>query len=246
MVKKFVEDTLHMLNFIGIGSAFNTQLGNTSAFIKKEDSLVLIDCGGIVFHRLQELNILEKLKKIYIVITHTHPDHVGSLGEIIFYSYYILGHKPAVFFPNREIMKNFLTSIGVSQEMYLLESSDKAEIEDKNLGEVSIEFLSVSHVETIPSYGFVMKQVEGVFYYSGDSNSIESEIITRLKSGEIDRLYQDTCGLDYKGNNHMSLRKLKEIINPDLRNKVYCMHLDQHIDPKEIIHQGFNVVKKSF
>ena len=232
-----------MLKFIGIGSAFNTQLGNTSAFIKKEDSLLLIDSGGTVFHRLRELNILEELNKIYIVITHTHPDHVGSLGEVIFYSYYILGHKPTVFFPNRELMKSFLTSIGVSQEMYLLESSSKVGFADENLGEISVEFLPVSHVKTIPAYGFVMRQIEGVFYYSGDSNHIENEIITRLKNGEIDRIYQDTCGLDYEGNSHMSLRKLKETINSDLRNKVYCMHLDQHIDPKEILHQGFHVVK---
>jgi ribonuclease BN (tRNA processing enzyme) len=245
MGKKLWRDTLHMLNFIGTGSAFNTQLGNTSAFIKKQDSLLLIDSGGTVFHRLQELNIFKKLKKTYIVITHTHPDHVGSLGEVIFYSYYILGHKPTVFFPNRELIRNFLTSIGVSQEMYLLESSNKVGFVDENLGEISMEFLPVSHVETIPAYGFVMRQVEGVFYYSGDSNSIENDIMTRLKSGEIDRLYQDTCGLDYKGNNHMSLRKLKEIIHPDLRNKVYCMHLDQHIDQKEVVYQGFNVVKKS-
>lgn len=231
-----------MLNFIGIGSAFNTQLGNTSAFIKKGASLLLIDCGGTVFHRLQELNILQELKKLYIVITHTHPDHVGSLGEVIFYAYYILGYKPTVFFPNSEQMKIFLTSIGVSQEMYLLESSNKVEIIDENLGEINIEFLPVSHVKTIPAYSFVFRRAEGAFYYSGDSSSIDNDIITRLKSGELDRLYQDTCGLDYEGNNHMSLRKLKEIIHPDLRNKVYCMHLDQHIDQKEIVGQGFNAV----
>lgn len=231
-----------MLNFIGIGSAFNTQLGNTSAFIKKDASLLLIDSGGTVFHRLQELNILEELKKLYIVITHTHPDHVGSLGEVIFYAYYILGYKPTVFFPNREQMKNFLISIGVSQEMYLLECSNKVEIIDESLGEISIEFLPVSHVNTIPAYGFVMRQTDSGIYYSGDSSSIDHDIITRLKSGELDRLYQDTCGLDYEGNNHMSLRKLKETIHPDLRNKVYCMHLDQYIDQKEIVGQGFNVV----
>jgi len=32
-----------MLNFIGIGSAFNTKLGNTSAFIRKQGSMLLID-----------------------------------------------------------------------------------------------------------------------------------------------------------------------------------------------------------
>jgi len=234
---------LKMLNFIGIGSAFNTQLGNTSAFIKEGNSLLLIDSGGTVFHKLQKLNLFDGLNKIYIVITHTHPDHVGSLGEIIFYSYYILGHKPTILFPNRELIKNFLASIGVSHEMYLLVSSSRASIIDENFGEVSIEFLSVSHVDTIPSYGFVIGQVEGVSYYSGDSNSIKNEIITRLSNGEIDRLYQDTCGLDYEGNNHMSLRKLEETINPNLRNKVYCMHLDKHINQKEIVCQGFNVAK---
>jgi ribonuclease BN (tRNA processing enzyme) len=234
-----------MLNFTGTGSAFNTQLGNTSAFIKEQDSLLLIDSGGTVFHRLQELKIFEELKKIYIVITHTHPDHVGSLGEVIFYSYYILRHKPTIFFPNRELMNNFLTSIGVSQEMYLLKSNNNASFMDENLGEISIEFLPVSHVEAIPAYGFVMRRAEGMFYYSGDSNRIETEIITRLKSGELNRLYQDTCRLDYEGNSHMSLRKLKETIPPDLRNKIYCMHLDQKLEQKEIVYQGFNVVKQS-
>ncbi len=232
-----------MLNFIGSGSAFNTQLGNTSAFIKKKDSLLLIDSGGTVFHRLRELKILEELKKIYIIITHTHPDHVGSLGEVIFYSYYILGHKPTVLFPNDELMKSFLTNIGVSQEMYLLESSFNVTFADENLGKIDINFLPVSHVETIPAYGFVMREREGVIYYSGDSNHIEDEIISKLKNGKLDRLYQDTCGLDYEGNSHMSLRKLKETIHFDLRNKVYCMHLDQHIDIEEVVHQGFQVVK---
>ena len=106
-----------MINFIGMGSAFNTELGNTSAFVKKNDSLILIDCGGTVFHKLQKLNMLDGLKNLYILITHTHPDHVGSLGDVIFYSYYILKHKPTIFFPQKELIESFLTSIGVSAEM---------------------------------------------------------------------------------------------------------------------------------
>lgn len=73
-----------MLKFIGIGSAFNTDLGNTSAYIKKEDRMLLIDCGGTVFHELQKQKLLEGVNQIYMIITHTHPDHVGSVGEVIF------------------------------------------------------------------------------------------------------------------------------------------------------------------
>lgn len=232
-----------MINFIGKGSAFNTKLGNTSAFIKNNNSLLLIDCGGTVFHRLQELNMFDGLENLYIIITHTHPDHVGSLGEVIFYSYYILNHIPTIFFPNKELLEGFLTSIGVSAEMYKLNSSEIIEVNDTQLGNFRIEFLPVSHVDTIPAYGFIMKLKEKSFYYSGDANNISANVVDRIISGEIDRVYQDTCGLDYEGNNHLSLKKLCSIVQPKFRNKVYCMHLDKHITNEEISDKGFNVVE---
>lgn len=232
-----------MINFIGKGSAFNTELGNTSAFIKNNNSLLLIDCGGTVFHRLQELNMFDGLENLYIIITHTHPDHVGSLGEVIFYSYYILNHIPTIFFPNKELLEGFLTSIGVSAEMYKLNSSEIIEVNDTQLGNFRIEFLPVSHVDTIPAYGFIMKLKEKSFYYSGDANNISANVVDRIISGEIDRVYQDTCGLDYEGNNHLSLKKLCSIVQPKFRNKVYCMHLDKHITNEEISDKGFNVVE---
>ncbi|AQR96537.1 MBL fold metallo-hydrolase [Clostridium saccharoperbutylacetonicum] len=235
-----------MLNFIGSGSAFNTEMGNTSAFVKQNSSLLLIDCGGTVFHRLQELNLLDGVENLYIIITHTHPDHVGSLGEVIFYSYYILKQIPTIFFPNKELIESFLTSIGVSSEMYKLNGVEIFEIidvDDMMLGKFSIEFLPVSHVDTIPAYGFIMRLNDKSFYYSGDANNISFSVVNRIMSGEIDRIYQDTCGLDYQGNNHLSLKKLCSIVQPGYRNKIYCMHLDKHITSKEIRDNGFNVVE---
>lgn len=232
-----------MFNFIGIGSAFNTERGNTSAFVKQNNSLLLIDCGGTVFHRLKELNLFDGVENLYIIITHTHPDHVGSLGDIIFYSYHILKRVPVVFFPNRELIESFLASIGVSADKYNLNSSEAADVNDTHLGKFSIEFLSVPHVDAIPAYGFILKANGESLYYSGDANNISSNIINRIMSGEIYRVYQDTCGLDYEGNNHLSLRKLCSIIPLEFRNKVYCMHLDKHITEKEIENNGFNVVK---
>lgn len=231
------------LKFLGIGSPFNTDLGNTSAFLKNNSSLFLIDCGGTVFHRLQELSLLEGLENLYIVITHTHPDHVGSLGETIFYSYYILKNKPNIFFPNKELIGRFLDGIGVTAEMYNINSLDGVEFNDSQLGEVSIEFSPVSHVDTIPSYGFIMKLNDRMFYYSGDSNNLNNKILDKLKNGQIYRIYQDTCGLDYEGNSHLALKKLCEIVPKEFRSKVYCIHIDKHITEKEIKDNGFNVVE---
>ncbi len=232
-----------MLNFIGTGSAFNTELGNTSAFIKNNNSLLIIDCGGTVFHRLQELNLFDKLENLYIIITHTHPDHVGSLGEVIFYSYYILKRRPTIFFPKKELIESFLTNIGVSAEMYKLNSFDRIDVNDTQFGKFSIEFLHVSHVDTIPAYGFVMKLNEKLFYFSGDANNISRKVMNRILNGEINMAYQDTCGLDYEGNNHLSLRKLCKIVPQEFRYKFYCMHLDKHITEKEIKENGFNVAR---
>lgn len=232
-----------MLNFIGTGSAFNTELGNTSAFIKNNNSLLIIDCGGTVFHRLQELNLFDKLENLYIIITHTHPDHVGSLGEVIFYSYYILKRRPTIFFPKKELIEGFLMNIGVSAEMYKLNSFERIDVNDTQFGKFNIEFLPVSHVDTIPAYGFVMKLNEKLFYFSGDANNISSKVINRILNGEINMVYQDTCGLDYEGNNHLSLRKLCNIVPQEFRYKFYCMHLDKHITEKEIKENGFNVAR---
>lgn len=72
-----------MLKFIGTGSAFNTELGTTSAYIKNEDILLLIDCGETTFARIMELKLLEDVKKAYIMITHMHSDHIAGLAALI-------------------------------------------------------------------------------------------------------------------------------------------------------------------
>lgn len=86
-----------------------------------------------------------------------------------------------------------------------------------------------------------MRLDEKFFYYSGDANTISSKIMNGIISGELDKVYQDTCGLDYEGNNHLSLKKLCNIVPLEWRNKVYCMHLDKHISEKEIRDNGFHV-----
>lgn len=232
-----------MLNFLGIGSAFNTSLGNTSAFIKNNSSIFLIDCGSTVFYRLQKLDLLADISNIYIAITHTHPDHVGSLGEVIFYSHYYLNHKPKIFFPDARLLSSILSNMGVDENFYEIYSDLKVNITDNFLESVDFNFIPSSHVERIPSYGIELKYFKQSIYYSGDSNEICTSALEGLENGQIDIIYQDTCALDYEGNPHLYIGKLIEYIKPSLRSKVFCMHLDQQFDKSYAIHSGFNVVE---
>ncbi len=232
-----------MLNFLGIGSAFNTALGNTSAFIKNKSSLLLIDCGSTVFNRIQKLDLLADVSNLYIVITHTHPDHVGSLGELIFYSHYILNHKPKIFFPNTSLLSSILTNMGVDTEFYELISKPSTKIFDEYLDTVDLTFIQSSHVKKIPSYGITLKYGGHTIYYSGDSNEIPIPILESLEKGYIDILFQDTCGQDYEDNPHLYLNKLAEYIKPFLRSKIYCMHIDLKFEKNKALHLGFNVTE---
>ena len=85
-----------MLKFIGTGSAFNHQMGNTSAYIKQDNTLFIIDCGETAFARMKQLNLFEGVQNVYIAITHMHSDHVGSLGSLIAYLNIFYGITPTL------------------------------------------------------------------------------------------------------------------------------------------------------
>jgi ribonuclease BN (tRNA processing enzyme) len=235
-----------MLNFIGCGSAFNTELGNNGAFIKKDNVLFLIDCGSSTFGRIQQLNLLQDVEQICVLMTHTHADHVGSLGDLILYGYYSMGK---LFEPNVTVFAPFelkigyiLSLMGVEENTYRL--SQFSESAGFHYGDFHIRFtpVHVEHVKELRCYGYIIHSDDKVVYYSGDSNMIPESVLIAFENGEFDLFYQDTCKADYEGNVHLSLRKLDELIDYNLRDRVYCMHLDNGFNKEEAEELGFNVV----
>ncbi|QVW28955.1 ribonucleoside diphosphate reductase large subunit [Bacillus phage SWEP1] len=240
-----------MFQFIGRGSAFNTLEGNNSAYCIHEGELFLIDCGSNIFERLDHAGILSVVKNIKVLITHTHDDHIGSLGGLIFHSYFNMGtmgeKNITVYAPYTLKVPKILDLMGVTSKYYHIKQFE-SHIEMEYANEpVMVQAVPNNHVEEILSYGYLIDIKGKHVYYSGDANSIHPTIMQLFQEGEIDYFYQDTCGVDYEGNVHMSLKKLSnEIIYADLRKKTYCMHLDKAFSIKEARGMGFNVVESVF
>ncbi len=244
-----------MLNFIGSGSAFNTKLGNNGTFIKEDGVLFMIDCGSSTFNRLLEQNILDGVEHIYVLITHTHADHIGSLGDLILYSYYSMGKMGeinlTVVEPDSDMQDNSIVEIlelmGVTTQTYKLEWINNwgEEFFYKNFGIYITATISVNHVSELDCFGYEIEYKDKEIYYSGDCFEIPFRQLDRINNNEYDYVYQDTSGADYEGNVHLSLKKLNEIVKKDktIRNKIFCMHLDGSFNQEKAEEMGFKVVK---
>ncbi|MCM3387262.1 MBL fold metallo-hydrolase [Ureibacillus chungkukjangi] len=240
-----------MLKFIGSGSAFNTKLGNNSAYYKEGNQILLIDCGSNIFQRIKENNLLEGIEQIHVLVTHTHADHVGSLADLILYTYYSHGefakNKIIIHSPFdtgiSEILKLNGCVVGVHHSENLIGGSGQV---TKILKSTLFNFDRNSHVEELNTYNITLNIKGRTIWYSSDCNEINKSLVEDINFRNNFIAYIDTCKADYNGNVHLSLRKLTQLIKPEYRNKVWCMHLDEGFVREEAEALGFNVVKNEY
>ena len=230
------------LNFIGSGSALNTSLGNTSAFIKAGKTILVLDCGSTTFSRIQSLKLFESINDIFVLITHRHPDHIASLGDIIFYANYILNAKITVITPDAENVCTLLRYMGVKRELYTI-IHPKKEFKLKNSDiDLTVSCIPVEHVKDMECFGYVIYYNGSKIYYSGDARGIPTEIFQRFKQGELDYIYQDVCSYNNAESPHMYINDLMELISEKDRNRVFCMHYDEGMDKAQITQMGFSII----
>lgn len=231
------------LNFIGSGSALNTELGNNCAFIKEGKSIILLDCGSTTFSRMQSLKLLEDIKDIFVLVTHRHPDHIASLGDLIFYAHYIIDANITVVTPDEENVCSLLRYMGVQRELYSIIKPDK-EFKLKNSDfEILISYVPVQHVEDMDCYGYIVNYKNTKIYYSGDANDIPKNILQSFEQQELHYIYQDVCSYHNTNNPHMFIKDLFELVKEKDRNRLFCMHYDEGSDKTQIQQMGFRLIK---
>lgn len=156
---------------LGFGSAFNSQeYGNNSWYFIEDKEVFMIDCGSTVFNTFREKG-LDEYKKINIIITHMHTDHVGSLGTLIEWMYYVKGVRVNVLTTNEletDIL-NYLEIVGIEYRMFnvYVTSDDKDYITKNN---IEVVFQETKHVPQLRSYSItIIRDRTEMIVYSGDT-----------------------------------------------------------------------------
>ena len=184
------------INFLGKDSGFGDN--NNSGYIEIGNDLMIIDCGFAVFNNIKNRFDYNKYNNIYVVITHLHNDHAGSLSQFIVVT-------------KCDKMREFLEISGTVDEGY--------EITDNALG---IKFIKTEHVAQMDAYGFKIDVNGRKLVYTGDTCTLDPYM---PYVDDCDEFYVDTSKF---GGVHLKFEdiidKLKEIKANG--TNVYLMHID--------------------
>ncbi len=226
-----------MLKFLGVGSCFNTKLGNTSAYYIEDDKLTLFDCGESIFERIVNKDLLKGIKQVDIYITHLHSDHVGSLPSLIFYLHFIKGIKPTIWFPNEDIVK-WLELGNVPEELYDYMTA----FDNKKY----LYVVKQKHTIVKSAFGYVIKLNDKWIYYSGDTSYFNLSL-KRAPNGFywvdkdiiISFIYHDVTR--YMNDAHANIHPLIKMFPEAVRKNVTLMHFDDEETIKIAKDYGFQI-----
>lgn len=178
-----------------------------------------------------------------ICLTHLHCDHVGSLGSLILYCYYILKIKPRLILPDnddyRNAIESMLMAMGCATEKYCVAIPD--EIREYSAFR-KMYYVSTRHQLDQQAFSIVFETSAGGVFYSGDTCTTDQLRVFLATHHEPECIYMDTTDTDFPGNVHLSLKLLEEAVPLPIRSRVKMMHINRAECIKNGHMKGFGVV----
>lgn len=162
------------IKFLGTGGAFDFEYGNSSAIIECNDKKILIDCGHTVFPKLMQLQLVSELD--YILITHLHDDHVGSLSTLIFYLHFFHKQKEVILITPKNFQNELINFLNFSQKNVL----NYITIEELPDFIIPIDTFN-RHYPNMQTYGYIFSENDHHIVYSGDINDTDF-LFSQVKS----------------------------------------------------------------
>lgn len=220
-----------MLNFLGYGSAFNVDANNTSAYIRKGESLILFDCGERICNVIIKAGVLSGVRRVHLFITHTHSDHIGSLEAFIYYIHYFTDIQLSVYYPHMSRLDKLMRMQGLEFEYNTQPVPESVE-------GYRVEAVKQKHM--FGAYGFFFYSEGDSFFFSGDTSVICSRAVRELSQGKLDRIYHEVSFSDSPI--HTPIGDLEAAFPMEMRDKVFLMHFANEDCRRECEKRGFSVV----
>lgn len=210
-----------MLKFFGNGSAFADT--NTCAYFIQNHDMIIIDFSQSAFPKFRNLDFSD-ISKIYILVTHTHGDHISGIGTLIHYAYFILKIPVTVVAPCSNVadeLKELLNRIeGCIPDGYKVILPYEV---NQNWFTAAIPTEhSEQHIKKC--FGYALSINSSAVIYTGDTK-ILSPYLPYLH-GNNTYLYTEISA--HNSGVHLYINDFFDTLNELCQNgiKVYLMHID--------------------
>ena len=209
-----------MLTFLGRGSAFADE--HNSAFFIDNGNLILIDCPMSSFEKLNDMN-LTLFDHIYLLVTHTHGDHVSGIGMLVDLLQFSVKTPITIVAPSKEVEGDLFYLLsrieGCNASWYELINSEELD------ADWFVCPIQTTHTEELAGkcFGYCLTVDGNRVVYTGDSNTL---IPYEKYISDGSYLYVEMSA--YKSPVHLYCvdmkDKIKELVDRGVH--VYLMHMD--------------------
>jgi len=210
--------------FVGTGGIFDTQIGNSSAIVELDSGKLLLDCGYTVFGALKEKALVEDIT--YLLITHLHGDHVGSIHPLILQNTNKRKEKLKVLYPTED----FKNELNEYFSFFLAEPSDYIEfISLEKFPEIGFVDTKNLHVNGLQTFAYYFNFQEEFIFYSGDLGCINTtaEFLKNINHENI-TVFQEISFLEGKAHVYY-----KDLMNALSEYNVYAYHCNHNNAPND-------------